>query len=495
MARSRLVSIPHPSRGVYRRTGLQEQPGGTLIDARDFWPVDAKTGREMLSVRPGWADYGEQSSVNLIATLNVAPGENFQRLLITASGGTLYRWSGETATSIGTGIDTGRNVATAPYLAKLYIATGTTPKVYDYDTGNLTNLSASSGEVPTSCPLICEWANRIVLAGNPPHSWYMSRIGDPTDWLFAEDDAGSPVGVADIAGGQIGEPITSLIPHDLECLLFGTANTLSVLRGNPTGGGRLVRIANVVGPVNGTAWCKTADDWTYMLTRNGLHRMPPGCGSNPQSVSRESIPESLLNVDGINRKAFLEYDVRFQGVHIYVTGSSPEYWWYDVARGGFWPMTVPGDSILAIGRHDPIETKDESGVLVGTSQGLRRLDRNEPLGGEDLAYAEIGPVPLAPLGERSLITRANIRFGGNTDDTGGAIEFFGAASAEEATARPTSRRAKILIGTLQNNHGTCHPRIAGQSFLLRISQQNPARHISMEMPITLTSTHIGQERG
>jgi hypothetical protein len=435
--------------------------------------------------------------VNLIATLNVAPNEaDHQRLLLTAFEGTLFSWG--SLSVVGTGISTGRNVQAAPYLQKLYIANDADPKVYRYATNDVVNWSADGvivGIIPTNCRLICEWANRMVLAADPanPNVWNMSRIDNPNDWLFAADDDGSPVASSDIIGGQISEPITSLIPHNRDCLIIGTANSMRVWRGNPVAGGVLETIAHVTGPVNGTAWCKTPDDWTYLLTRDGLYRMQPGCGSNPLQVSRPIIPESLLNIDGVTNTAYLAYDVRFRCLHIYVTGVFPEYWLFQVEHESFWPVTVPGESILSIARHDPIETTDISGVLVGTSTGLKRLDRTAPLGGESPAFARM-PYREGALGRKSIVRRANVKFASNTNDLNGTVDFYGGENIEDVVSLPVHRRHRSKIEHIQNNHNNCNPRIGGQSGLIAITQSNTDRHWSFEAA-TLYAGHMGQERG
>lgn len=488
------LRIKPPLRGVHRSADLQTQPEHTCYDARDVLPFDAATGRARLAVRPGWDEYGEQDNVNLITTLHVTSTSSHSRLLITASGGTLWKWSGETPTSLGSGITTGRHVQAAPYLQDLFIANDSTPKVYKHAGPSLGNWTASTdGTVPSGCPLICEWANRIVLAGNPVHVWYMSRVGDPYSWLFGADDASSPVAATDIEGGQIGEPLTALIPHNRDCLLISSANTIAVVRGNPTDGGIFERVSNVTGITNSAAWCRTPSEITYMMTRRGLAMMPPGCGDYPTLVSEDVIPESLTAIDGINRQAYLSYDVLNGLVHIHVNGESPEYWFYDTRFEGFWPATPPGTSILAMHRHDPIEDADASGVLVGTASGLYRLDRTVPLGGASPAYAKLGPFPLTDsLSAKALVQKARVKFGSNTTDDA-EVGFYAAEDGETVSNLPTGRRSLMTAGTFAGGHAR-HPRVAGQSGVMTITQDDTDEHWSFEEASWYTRT-FGTERG
>ncbi len=496
MPAQRVISLRPPTGGVVRSTNLESQRPNTLYNSLDFWPYDAKTDMQRLAIRPGYASYftgnTSQYACNLISTLNVAPSETSQRLLMTAAGGNLFKWESGSPANVGSGIDTGRNVQAAAYLGDLFVA-NSTPKVYKHaSTSYGTWTATTDGTVPAGCRLICHWANRIVMAGDPasPHLWYMSRIGDPYSWLFAAADDGSPVAGTDIEGGQISEPITALIPHNRACIMFCCANSISVLRNNPVSGGNIEQISHVVGPVNATAWCKTSDDWTYFLTRDGMYRMPPGCGVNPSSVSREKIPGSLLGLDGIADKVYMEYDVRFRCIHIYVVGTHAQAYHYfpqygsqedPGGVGAFLPATLPDTAILAIGRFDPIEDTDKSGVIIGTTGYLKRLDRTAALGsgGAPFAFAHLGPYKFSPtLGEQYKVMRVRMKFGSNTNDTNGVVYICGGRSGEASVALGASRLGSIKIGSLMA--GEWHPTVGGGSGSVLIIQSDSSKHISFE---------------
>ncbi len=485
----RTIRLQSPSGGVFKRTNLENRPRGTLYDSLDFWPIDAKADLERLAIRPGYAVYNAQNTTNLIATLNVAPDEDSQRLLMTAAGGNLYKWEAGSPSNLGSGIDTGRNVQAAAYLGDLFIANDV-PKVYQHGTATYETWSADTdGTVPTENRIICQWANRMVLAGDPdsPHLWYMSRIGDPYSWLFAAGDDGSPVAGTDIEGGQISEPITALIPHNRACIMFCCANSITVLRNNPVAGGTMELISHVVGPVNPTAWCKTADDWTYFLTRDGLYRMPPGCGVNPTSISREIIPASLIGLDGIANKVYMEYDVRFRCIHIYVIGTLPQAFHYfpqygnheeTGQSGAFCPATAPDSSILSIGRFDPIETADKSGVLIGTSAGIKRLDRTAALPAAT-AFAKFNPFKLsASLRDKSKIMQAMLKFGDNSDDTTATIDMYGGKDGEEVMGLSITRKASATIAEV--NGYAWRPNVGGAAGTMVVTQVDASKHISYD---------------
>lgn len=507
MPATRVKTIRAPLRGVHKRADFQSQPEYTVYGSRDFWGKDCRSnsntlGRSALAVRPGFATYAsgypETQSANLIASLNVAKGTEY---LFAAAAGSLYKFTADVPAAVGSGVTTGRNVQWTVYLQDLFIANDGTPKVYKNTPNTFGNWTASVGSVPSNCRLTCTWGDRVVLAGAPsaPHVWRMSREGNPYDWLFAEEDDGSPISNAEVNDGRLSDPITALIPHNRQCIIFGTPNSLSVLRGNPAAGGQHEWIAHVVGPICATAWCKTPSDWTYILTRDGLYRMAPGCGSNPEPVSSKVIPESLRAIDGLTSLVHLCYDVLFHGIHIYVTnattGNVTDAWWFDLEFEGFWPITSPGNALFATHRHDPIETADQSGVLIATSSGLRRLDRTQPLGGSRFAFAYIGPFGLEQaLGRKSLIQRACVNFTSSTDDRDATVQFYGAENGETVVGFPQERSESYTIGELLDNHGNCYPRIGGQAGMIAISQSDTSKHIAFT-EAALTLPRAGEERG
>jgi len=464
----------------------------------DFWPFDCKNSRRRMATRPGYATFNSTASVNMMAELRVAPSSTYKRQPMFGAGGTLCRWDGSNVVSVGgSNVDEGRNVMAIPFLQKLYILNETLDyKVYNYTGHSVGSWTTTAGSVPTDCKIGCVWDGRIVLSGDGsnPHVVTMSRQDDPADWDVAEEDRAAAFASTSLEGGLIQEPVTALVPHNRQCLLVGTYNSWIVYRGNPRYGGTLEHISDTNGPVCATAWCRSADDYLYYMSRDGLYRMPPGCGVPPTSMSRERVPESLLGLDGVNDIVFLEYDVRFRGIHIYVTGDNAQAWWFDLEGEGFWPITPPVGTVRAVNRFDMFETEDVSGVLVGVDSGMKRLDRTASIEADNNAFIKLGPVNLeSTTGQKSIIQEASVTFGDNTTDTTGSVIFYASDSAEGATALSATRKHAKTIGNLQNNHGRCHPRIGGNAALVHVTMDDNSDHISIE-GIDLYLKRTGKER-
>lgn len=498
MARSRTFIIKSPIGGINKKTTFQDQPPYTSYDSLGFLPIDCKTGRRRVSTQPGWSQFGASSNFNLLSALNVAANsggqETYERLLIGASGGTLTKMSiTGTATTIGSGIDTGRYVEAATYGDRLFIA-NSTYKLYTYGGSTATWTASVAGMLPPRCTLICEFGGRIVLAGDPqnPHIVNMSRVDEPLDWLFAANDAGSPVSSTDLSGGTIQEPVVDLIPHNRSCLLTPSRSSFYIYRGNPTSGGILERLCYGIGITNAGAWCKTApDDWTYFMSTDGLYRMAPGCGTTPVSVSREKIPDDLKSVDGVTVKAYLTYDVTYRGIIIGLTNG--DWWWFDIETEGFSKLIGPGTATYGMIRFDPAQTSDKSAALVTTSTGLKRLDRTVAVSGSTYPYIWLSVSRLTPApGDKAIVQQARPVFGSNTTDATGTLDFYSAQTAEEVVASPTDRHYQCTVQNCLDNSNV-FPRVGGHALGVKYTAGLTSTYMSFEEMAVSTIT-TGRDR-
>lgn len=195
------------------------------------------------------------------------------------------------------------------------------PKIYDPSDDSVVLWEASEGSLPMGCHLICAYRDRIVLAGQPAHMWYMSRQGDPLDWDYGADatDVGRAVAGTTSDAGRLAQPISAIAAHGDDYLLIGCVRSLWVMRGDPAYGGQIDNVSRVVGPVGPNAWCWGPGGEFVFLSRDGLYVLAPGAQGVPQSISREKLPDELLGVDGATQYVNVEYDVRARGVHVFVT--------------------------------------------------------------------------------------------------------------------------------------------------------------------------------
>lgn len=493
MAEPQLIRLEQPFKGKITASALSDVPPGCVIDSRDVLPRDWRTGKARLAVRPGYSEADDLSNAVGLFTLGSAFDEAGGVQLMAATANTLYRWTGSAWSSVGSITNSAsRTIHAASYGKQLFVACNDPYVYYDYDEVDPIDpwTATSAGTIPPNCRIVASYGPRAVLLADPdnPHVVNFSRADDWFDWDVTEEDSGAAISI------PIGEAATCGFEHNRNCFIVGTKHGMWIFRGNPAAANAVVeKFSFVVGPINSSAWCKSADDYTFMLGHNGLYRMAPGCGAPPEEVSRNLIPDALVGLDGTNSKAYLVYDERFRGVQIHVQGTNAASWFYDIDGGGFWPITAPGASILAAHRFGPLDSATASGSLVATSTGVFRLDSAQALGGSDAAYATM-LMPLAPLGYKSQIQKGVAHFGSNTNDTTGTVNIYGGETATLAAALGNARKSSVTIGKLQTNHGTWHPRIGGTFAAVKILQGSTSAHWSLEAASLATIPH-GTERG
>lgn len=357
-------------------------------------------------------------------------------------------------------------------------------KVFDPSDDTLSLWHATEGLLPIGCPLIARYMDRIVLAGDPPNQWYMSRQGDPYDWDYGADmeDVGRAVSGATTEAGRVARPITALMPHGDDFMFFGCATELWLMRGDPVYGGRLDNVSRVVGPVGPNAWCWGPQGELYFLSRDGIYGVTPD--ARPQSMSRERLPRELQDLDQSRDLVNIEYDAQDRGVHIFVVRwtdiDAPEgmlptrsHFFFDTQVGSYWPVelwaTVPDNNDPH--NHSPYVTcryvaegAEDSAVLLGGIDGrIRRFDRlaETDCGKSIHSYVVYGPIPFsedvvfdgmihelrAALGESSGPVNWSLRVAETAEAALDApdVEMGTITAGKNLTARPNRRGRGYVV--------------------------------------------------
>ncbi len=280
------------------------------------------------------------------------------------------------------------------------------PKIYDPAANTLTIMTATTGQVPTGCPLICHYVDRIVMAGEEDnsHVWYMSRVANELDWDYSQTDSQRAVAGTASTAGTPGTTITALVPFSDDYLLIACRDSLWRLRGDPAFEGSLDSLSRTVGIIGAKSWCWGPTGELVFLSLDGLYILPPGGDSYPVSLSRETLPQEFLNINPDTTIALLEYDNQSRGVHIYLSGTESNtryHWWLDWNRKTFWTVSIDeayDPTCTCVIQSTAIE---DSCVLLGCRDGsLRRFSNlaSTDCGTVYESYVLIGPLPLASDG-------------------------------------------------------------------------------------------------
>jgi len=454
---------------------------GTALDVRDDTLLTAAQNGQKLYI----ADYGDlrdtgTDGVVTGAVLDDAAGQGWDALNIetdndvcvisNSQGGTVdgtYKIVSVHDTD-GITLDSSPGNGTCAYR----IERG--PKVYDPSADTLTLHTASDGQVPTGCPLVVNYLDRVVLAGADiaPHVWYMSRKSDPDDWDYAQSDSNAAVAGTSTTAGMPGNAITALAVYSDDYLIIGCRDSLWRMRGDPGYGGVLDLLSNAVGILGANAWCAGPEGELVFLSSSGLYALAPGGNSAPIPLSVDVLPEEFNGIDPLTTTVSLEYDSVDRGIHIFLSPDSSNqrvHWWFDWGRKTFWPLTIESD-------YEPLCTcrlmstaVEDSGVILGCRDGiLRRFSglAEADCGTTFTSYVNIGPVALAADGMFGsvLVMQATMASGS------GDVTW---STHPATTFEETNTIGSVATGTWSEGLNASDYRAGrGQAFMLKITESS-----------------------
>lgn len=279
----------------------------------------------------------------------------------------------------------------SPLNGFVYFVDGLNFRFFDPSTGIVDDWVASAGSLPidsdSRAPRIIEtWRGRIVLAGllGKAYDWYMSRIGDATDFLYAppvppgsapDDPVSSETGPQ----GIVGDVVTAFVPFNDDIAFFGCSHSIYMLQGDPNDNGQISLVTEAIGFAFGRAWCKGPDGTVYFFSnRCGIFSLVPGM--QPKRLS-QNIEQLVQDVNSGLIRVTMMWDDRFQAVHVWLTpfdGSATDHLVFEVRTNAWFQEEYDNDL------HNPLcacqfdgNNPEDRVVLIGSFDGVVRfLDPN-----------------------------------------------------------------------------------------------------------------------
>lgn len=488
------IFVKAPLGGVRREAGFQSQAPFTTLESINFWPRDVVTGRAMSATRPPLVPVASPGSpVNFLQLVSRGTVGAIQLTIIAAeAAGVVKYWNGSSwvAASPTVAVTTGRPVYGASYLQDAIILNDTTPLRFDASIDSVVTYVATAETVPPDARVAATWQGCMWLAGQvaTPHIFYGSRTGDIFDWDDSLLDTGASFAATGENEGLIGQAVTALAPQHSDIMIIGCETSLWALRGHPRRGGVLDALSSTVGILGQGAWTTTPDGTMFFMSKQGLVGLGPNAGAVPIPISKKAIPDELqgLTFSPLSPEISMEYDVRWNGIHITVRGSQEQAWFYDLENGGFHQMSFQGMPTV-MQRFDQFITEATNGVLYGGSSynGLAQMDT---VGEEDMSYnLAVGPIRLSSNPTKQARTsRMHHLFAGNTDTSSGNTQVVirGGVTAEDVVQRRQNddgtTKHSTTVPLVVNNGGLSHPLTRGHALMLEIGGSGKGTRIVYE---------------
>lgn len=374
-------------------------------------------------------------------------------------------------------------MASAQNNQKLWICDGTNYCVYSPATGAVTAWTASAGAMPVDddnngARLTCTWRGRTVLSGllKDPQNIFFSAVGDPTNWDYSPAAITQTMAVALNVSqlGLIGEPVMCLIPVSDDVLLVGCSNSVYAIRGDPAGGGQIDRVTDKVGMVWGQPFAKSADGTVYFFSnRTGVMRVQPSSLAPPVKVSGP-IDQALVDLDTGENLVLMEWDDRFQTLHMFVTNLSEPtattHFAYETTSGAWWLDKFANTNFdpLACTTLDGNEPGNRV-VLIGSWDGYVRYF--DPFAGQDDGFPIASEVWIGPMLTPNMDELVLKSLQAVLAETSGDVKYsvhVGRSAQEAFQSDP------VLDGTWEAGRGQDEAiRASGHAIYVRITATNP----------------------
>lgn len=350
------------------------------------------------------------------------------------------------------------------------------PHWYDWDVYpdvTIDSTITSYGTMPNKAYLGCNYRGRPTLSGDPehPHQWYMARQGNPWDFAYVANDAGSPVAGGNSDAGEIGDIIRALIPYKDDYLIFGCATSMWFLAGDPAEGGTINELDLTVGIFGANSWCFDGLGNFFFWGTNGLYMTPiPG---TPKCISEIQLPNLVKSetADPSTHRITMEYDRTRSGILICITklsDGSNSNWWFDLRSGGFFPESYADEcgaySLFYYGANDTAYRD----LLVGCKDGYIRKFNDSLKSDNDSgdaagvgtvvidSYVTFGPIPMAgdpkfrgKLTGLDCVTAGGASSGSQSDSDDISYDVFVGNSAEQVIEKLSADINPSIAGTIK----------------------------------------------
>jgi len=350
--------------------------------------------------------------------------------------------------------------------------------------------SSTFGVMPQNATLVTRYRGRMVLSGSRayPHQWYMARVVAPFNFLYGANDPLSAVAGNNTVAGEIGDTVRAMIPYGDNFMIFGCADSIHLMDGDPADNGEIDEVDKSTGIHGAYAWCKDSAGDLYFWGQAGLYKMTGG-RTKPENIGQGILPKWADDwaVDPALHRIVLTYDRDRNGIIIskttLVDGTNLNYW-FSLKSQGLYPETYPAAAAIYSSYDYKSNTPAYAGTVIGSNDGYLRhfLDsaKNDDSGDTDTAissYLTFGPFPIGDgvdiegkIKQLVFESAGGASGGAFGDSDGFSYDVHVAKDAETCIGNIKDGVTPIFTGTISGSGRTSkiRPRLRGMYYAVRI---------------------------
>ncbi len=363
----------------------------------------------------------------------------------------------------------------------IYFVDGTQYTRLDINDRRMRDWAADDGSMPVGLEsdypaIIALYRNRIVLSGvrTDPATWYMSAVGDSTDWDYSPTTTSATMAVAGNSSdaGNVGDVVRALVAFSDDMLVFGCDHSIWILRGDPAAGGSIDALSYQTGFVQSAAHTWDETNTLYFFGTGGIYRMAPN--ALPELLTSGRLDKRFNDVDLAATLIHMQWDRRYQGMHVFLTPisqgtSNSTHWFWSRRTDSWWkdsfvPDHGPTASYVIDG-----DAESDRHILVGGHDGYIR--KSDPSASDDDGQPIASHVVMAVLtgGTMPRVKLLSILTEIDSASSDVDISIYAGTTAEAAVTAADAGSAYAVYRTLTAGRSTyLRNRVAANAIAIRL---------------------------
>lgn len=340
-----------------------------------------------------------------------------------------------------------------------------------------------------------------------PHQWFCTRSFDLLDLDSSQTDVGAATyGQTSKKAGVVADPIIAMIPYKDRYLIFGCANEMHLLTGDPLMGGTQRCLSKTTGIFSPTSYCWDDKNNFYWLGIDGIYKLTTDAllsGASPENITKQHIPK-LISALGLNRRTdrvAMAYDKQRYGIEVSVTqqdGAWAVCFWIDLRTGGLFPDVFPTDQSPASMYYFDAYKSSERKLLKGDYDGyIGCFDESEKSDrGSNAIEAHVCVGPFVADGEpRNTVDISEISLTTGEETDGVTVDVHRAKSADEVVANVLDAETPTVTKTLTGDglQDSIVDKVSGRAVVIKVENTTADESFSME-EINLAMKVAGREK-